>query len=296
MRRLQSCKAIRCNFLEGSLIKEGQLEGRETWKKVDSVCFTLMEKVQSDGEIITDALPEEARAWLEGLPWVQRRYVLLLCHLLSAATPETQAEFLDDFTADGLVYRVIQDQDTQDKVNSYLRHFYVKTTLTQPLLRRYIRQFYIHSAQDARQQPDLYLQSALKLMTSTQEKSSVFNYVLGFELIQMIFQMSWSQHERLYRLQISQEAFIRHYIKPIQYTHRINGLIVPEGERRFFARRNYFVEKPHIAGKRLAELVMATFSTETVIQFGFSTIRTPNFLQFDHSYIYEAEPPGAILV
>lgn len=255
-----------------------------------------MKLPQSNTEIIIGALPEEAQAWLEGLPWVQRRYVLSLCHLLSAAPPETQAEFLDDYTADGLVYRVIQDQDTQDKVKGYLRQFHINTTLSKAVLRRYIRQFYIHSAQDARQQPDLYLQSALKLMMSPQEKSSVFNYVLGFELMQMMFQMSWSQHERLYRLQVNQETFIRQYIKPIQHTHRINGMIVPDGASQFFARRNYFVERPQIAGKRLAELVMATFTNEMVIQLGFSIIRTPNFLQFDYNYIYAAEPIGAIMV
>lgn len=258
--------------------------------------LTLMNNVQSDTEIIFDALPSEARAWLEGLPWLQRRYVLSLCHLLSAAPPEMQADFLDDFTADGLVYRVLQDQDTQDRVNSYLQQFHITTTLTKSLLRSYIRQFYIHSAQEARQQPDLYLQSALKLMTSAQEKNSVFNYVLGFELIQMMFQMSWSQHERLYRLQITQETFIRQYIKPIQYAHRINGLIVPDDESQFFARRSYFIEKPKVSGKRLAELVMATFTPEAVIQFGFSSIRTPNFFQFDYSYIYGSEPVEAVLV
>ncbi|MEM9003509.1 MAG: cobyrinic acid a,c-diamide synthase [Cyanobacteria bacterium P01_F01_bin.86] len=255
-----------------------------------------MNFLQSDTEIVFGALPEEAQEWLEGLPWVQRRYVLSLCHLLSAATPETQAEFLDDYTADGLVYRVIQDQDTQDKVRGYLQQFHIKTTLSKTVLRRYIRQFYIHSAQDTQQQTDLYLQSALKLIMSSQEKSSVFNYVLGFEILQMMFQMSWSQHERLYRLQVNQETFIREYIRPIQHTHRLNGIIVPDGESQFFARRNYFVEQPKISGKRLAELVMATFTNEKVIQLGFSIIRTVNFFQFDYSYIYDCEPAGAILV
>jgi hypothetical protein len=243
---------------------------------------------------IFGALPEEAQAWLSALPWVQRRYVLLLCHLMSASPPEAQAEFLDNYTADGLVYRVIQDQDTRQKVHSHLQQFFIQTELTETILRGYIRQFYIHLAQDTRQQPDLYLEAALKLMVNTQEKNTVFNYVLGFELLKMIFQMSWAEQERLYRLQVSQDEFIRQYIKPIQYTHRLNGIIVPRNEVQFFARRDYFIARPHISGKRLTELTMATFTADVVIQFGFSVIRSPNALQFDYEYVYETEPGEAI--
>ena len=253
-----------------------------------------MTRPPSDPDFIFGALPVEAQAWLEKLPWVQRRYVLLLCHLMSASPPETQAEFLDNYTADGLVYRVIQDQDTQQKVHNYLRQFHIDTQLTELVLRAYIRQFYIHSAQDARQQPDLYLESALKLVASTQEKNSVFHYVLGFELIKMMFRMSWAEQERLYRLQVSQEEFIQQFIKPIQHTHRINGIIVPRDEGQFFARRDYFVERPKISGKRLIALVMATFTTDAVTQLGFSIIRTPNSFQFEYAYVFEEEQMGAI--
>lgn len=251
--------------------------------------------VHADNDPIFGALPQKAQVWLEGLPWEQRRYVLSLCHLMSASPPEIQAEFLDDYTADGLVYRVIQDQDTKQKVSSYLEQFHINTQLTEVVLRSYIRQFYIHSAQDVRQQPDLYLESALRLMISTQERSSVFSYVLGFELIKLIFQMSWAQMERLYRLQVSQEDFIRTYVRPIQHTHRINNIIVPRDEDQFFARRDYFVQRPQLHGKRLVELVMVTFTAQVVGNLGFNIIRTPNSFQFDYDYIYAPEPAEAIL-
>ena len=250
--------------------------------------------MQSNIDSIFGALPQAARTWLEELPWTQRRYVLSLCHLVSASSPKLQAEFLDDYTADGLVYRVIQDQDTRHKVNNYLQHFHIKTQLTASLLRGYIRQFYIHSAQDSRQQPDQYLKSALKLVMSTQEKNTVFNYVLGFELIQMMFQMSWAQQERLYRLQITQEEFVRRYIKPIQFAHRINGIIVPRDQGHFFARRDYFVQLPNISRKRLLELVMATFTTEVVTQLGFSVICTTKAFRFDYDYIFAPESVDVI--
>ena len=221
-------------------------------------------------------------------------YVLLLCRLMCVTPPELQAEFLDHYTADGVVSRVIQDRDTQQRVNTYLQKFRIRTQLSELLLRRYIRQLYIHSAQDTRQQPDHYIESALKLVISTEECNSVFNYVLGFELIKLMFQMSWSQHERLYRLQITQEAFINTYIKPIQYTHRLNGIIAPKDERRFFAKRGFYIQKPKIHDKRLVELVMATFTASTVADFGFSIICHANFFHFDYDYIYAPEQRQAI--
>lgn len=247
-----------------------------------------------DSDPVFGSLPTAAKQWLESLPWAQRRYVLSLCHIMCATPPELQAEFLDDYTADGLVSRIIHDKDTQQRVNAYLERFHINLRLNEGVLRRYIRQFYVHSAQDTRQQPDLYLESALRLVASSEERNSVFNYALGFELIKLMFQMSWSQHERLYKLQVSQEDFISLFIKPIQHAHRINGIIVPKDEGYFFARRDYYVQIPQLSGKRLIELVMATFTTSVVTNFGLSIIRSPNSFQFDYDYIFEPEPEEAI--
>jgi hypothetical protein len=208
---------------------------------------------------------------------------------MCAAPPEIQAEFLDDYTADGLVSRKLEDRDTRQRVSQHLRDFNLTTELTEGVLRSYIRQFYIHSAQDSRRQPDLYLESALKLVFSTEERNNVFNYILGFELLKMMFQMSWLQHERLYRLQRNQEEFITLYIKPIQHAHRVNGIIVPRDEGVFFAKRNYFVQEPEISEKKLIELVMATFTTDITSNFGFSIIRHPHSMLFDRDYIFHPE-------
>lgn len=240
-------------------------------------------------ESILARLPLEAKEWAESLPWLQRRFLLSLCHLMVAATPETRAEFLDDYTADGLVSKILEDRDTKQKVREYLQEFRIETELTTPLLRNYIRQFYLHSAQDMRRQPDLYLESALKLVMSTEERNSVFNYILGFELIKMMFRMSWLEHEKLYRLQRNQEEFIQTYIKPIQYTHKINKIIVPKDEHLFFARRDYYVQKPIISDRKLIALAIATFTTETTTNFGFSIIRHNHALAFDYDYIFSGE-------
>jgi len=238
---------------------------------------------------ILTKLPAEARIWVESLSWHQRRYMLSLCHLMCAATPETQAEFLDDYTADGLVSRKLEDQETKQRVGQYLSDFHIQTELSEAVLRSYIKQFYIHSAQDARRQPDQYLQSALRLVFSSEERNNVFNYILGFELLKMMFSMSWFQHERLYRLQRNQDEFISVYVRPIQHAHRINGIVVPKDEGVFFAKRNYFVHRPEILPKKLMELVMATFTTDVTSNFGFTVIRHPNSLCFDYNYIFEPE-------
>ncbi|MGK7888255.1 MAG: cobyrinic acid a,c-diamide synthase [Leptolyngbyaceae cyanobacterium] len=244
-------------------------------------------------ENILAHLPEAARAWFESLSWQERRYVLSLCHLMCVASPEAQAEFLDGYTADGLVSKKLSDRETKGRVEDHLRQFKIDTPLTAVIIRRYIRQFYIHSAQDTHRQPALYLEAALKLIFSNEERNNVFNYILGFELFKMLFKMSWLQHERLYLLQRNQDEFIQNYIKPIQHAHRLNGIVVPKDEGVFFAQRQYYVVVPTITDKKLVELVMATFSTEKTSHFGFSIIRHINALVFDYDYIF-APGPDAI--
>ncbi|MFW6357937.1 MAG: cobyrinic acid a,c-diamide synthase [Chroococcales cyanobacterium] len=240
-------------------------------------------------ETMLDKLPPDARKWAEGLPWKERRYLLSLCHLLCATTPEVQAEFLDEYTADGVISKVWLDREKQEKVQQYLQSFHLDTELNEAILRRYIRQFYIHSAQDVRRQPEQYLESALRLVVSTEEKNYVLNYILGFEIMKMMFRMSWLQQERLYRLQINQEDFYYRYIKPIQYAHRINGIIQPKDEKVFFAKRHYFVQEPEITDKKVIELVMLTFTTDVVSHLGFSIARNPDHIPFDYDYIFQPE-------
>jgi hypothetical protein len=241
-------------------------------------------------DTVLQKLPVEVKDWAQSLPWNQRRYVLSLCYILCASTPDLQAEFLDNYTADGLVSKMFEDVDTLHRVKEYLIRFRVKKQLNESDLRSYIKQFYIHSAQQSRRETDQYLESALRFVLSTEERNNVFNYILGFEFIKIVFQMSWLQHERLARLQKNQSQFIETYIKPIQHAHRINGIILPKDERIFFARRTYYVQLPNISYRRLIELVMATFTTEMVSNCGFSISRHSQALRFDCDYIYDPEP------
>lgn len=240
-----------------------------------------------------DKLPPEAKQWAEGLPWQQRRYLLSLCYLLCAASPEIQGQFLDEYTADGLIAKIIQDYDTQAKVQRYLESFCIDTRLSPALLRSYIRQFYIHSAQDVRRQPEKYLESALRLVISPEEKTYVLNYILGFEMIEMMFKMSWLQHERLYLLQSNQEDFYYTYIKPIQHAHQLNGIINPKNKGSFFSERSYFIKVPEISDRKLIELVMVTFTTDVVSYLGFSIVRNLRHIPFDYDYIFQPEQEQA---
>jgi hypothetical protein len=188
------------------------------------------------------------------------------------------------------------DQIPPKSVEKYLHKFHINKILDEVATRDYIEQFYIHLSQDLRTHMDSHIEVALQLVSNKKECNNIFYYILGFEILKMIFQMSWLQHERLYELQKNQESFIKNYIKPIQETHRINGIVVPKNEKVFFAKRSYFIKKPKIKDKKLNELVMATFTTDTVKHLGFLIVRHLNFLVFDYDYIFSDEPEKLFLI
>ncbi len=235
---------------------------------------------------ILSSLPPEARDWLTSLPWQQRRYVLSLCHLACATPSAQQAEFLDAYTAEGLLSRIVDDADTRQRVNEHLARFRSDAEIDDATVRKYIRQVYVHSVQDARQRPDLYLETALMLMGSAQEHSSVLSYILGFEILKLLFDMSWAQHERLYHLQPNQDEFTREFIRPVQQAHKRYGIVKPRDEKNFFARRDYFIQQPKIHRQRIVGLIIEFFTANKIIELGFSVLRHPNAIHFDYEYIY----------
>ena len=240
---------------------------------------------------ILETIPIEVKTWAASIPLNQRHYILsLLFHLIAENSPETKAEILDDFTADNLVVKILQDQVPQQLVSRYLTKFRIKKELDEHVLKSYVKQFYIHSSRDLNQQPYFYLDSVIRLVHDAEERNKFFYYILGCEILKMMFQMSWLQHERLYQLQKHQESFLKTYIKPIQYAHKINNIILPKYENVFFARRDYFIKKPRIKTEKLNSLVIDTFTTYTVTNLGFLIIHHLDFLVFDYDYIYNSEP------
>ncbi len=235
---------------------------------------------------VLSSLPPEARAWLTDLPWQERRYVLSLCHLVCATPSAQQAEFLDVYTAEGLLSRIVHDADTRERVNEHLAHFHSQADIDDITVRRYIRQVYMHSVKDARSHPDLYLETALSLMGSAHEHSSILSYILGFEILKLLFAMSWEQHERLYHLQPNQDDFTREYIRPVQEAHKRHGIVVPKDEKTFFARRDYFIRRPNIHPHRMVNLIIEAFTADKIIDLGFAVLRHPNAIHYDHDYIH----------
>lgn len=196
---------------------------------------------------------------------------------------------------------MIADRTRQQLTNllkKRLEKFNISQEINGLFLKKYIQQFYIHSAYDLRANSNFPLESFIQLGDDREDVNNtiIFYYILGFEFLKLIFQMSWLQHERLYGLQKNQEAFIRTYIKPIQNTHKLNGIIVPRNESIFFAKRNYFIKKPRIRDKKVTELVMATFTVDTVANLGFLMIRHLNFIVFDYDYIFSSEPESFFLL
>lgn len=216
---------------------------------------------------------------------------------MRAFSRQEKQGFSKPYTAEELVRNMLLDRFFHNIVKKYLKKFSIEQELNDSVLKKYVQQFYIHSTQDLRAKRELSFESFVRLVNNREEPDDylIYYYILGFEILKMIFQMSWLQHERLYGLQKNQESFIKTYIKPIQHTHRINGIIVPKYERVFFAKRSYFVKKPQIKEKKLTELVMATFTADTVTNLGFLIIRHLNFLVFDYDYIFGEEPESLFL-
>lgn len=261
------------------------------------ITYKLTDKHENNQEIRSfEKIPVEVRKWVKTIPLAERLHILsILCYLMFPDSKDTQLQLLDDYVADGLVSRIVKDKIPQQLVKKYLKKFKIDKQLNDLLLRSYIKQFYIHSAQDLRTQPYLYLESVLRLFHSIEERNKLFYYILGFEILKMIFQMSWLQHERLYQLQKNQEHFLKTYIKPIQHAHRINRIIVPKDENVFFAKRDFFIKNPKIKKHKLIELVRDTFPVNTVSDLGFLIIHHIDFLVFDYEYIFNSEQEGLFI-
>lgn len=236
---------------------------------------------------ILSRLPAEANDWLTTLPWEQRRYILSLCHLVCATPSEQQAEFLDAYTAEGLLSQIADDADTRRRVNEHLKRFHCSIELNDDTFRHYIRHVYMHSMSDTDQRPELYLETVLMLIGSTRKRSSVLCYILGFEILKLLFCMSWAQHERLASLQVNQDQFNNTFTVPVQKAQKTEGLVVPRGERDFFARRDYYIQQPTISPERLVELVIRYFSADKIIDIGFMILRHPNAIHFDYNFVHE---------
>lgn len=217
---------------------------------------------------------------------------------MCAVSRKAKAKSLKKNTANGLASKILVGQVSQEVVIKYFKRFHIEKELNEVTLKKYAQQFHIHLTQDLRTHSEFTFESDLFLSRPPKEQTnpSILYYILGFEIIKMIFKMSWLQHERLYGLQKNQESFITTYIKPIQYTHKINGIIVPKDENIFFAKRSYFVKRPRIRDKKLNQLVMTTFTTDTITTLGFLIIRHLNFLVFDYDYIFSNEPESFFLL
>lgn len=234
-------------------------------------------------------LPAEAREWLTQLPWEQRQYLLPLFHLLCTASSSEQTKFLDAYTAGGLLSRAVSKRDARQRVNELLAGFHITTGLNDEMVRSYVHQAYLHSIQDAQDQPEMYLEAALMLVRNVAEHDSILSYILGFEILKMLFSMSWEQHERLYKLQPNQDDFTREYIRPVQAAHKRHRIVVPTGVKNFFSRRDYFVRQPNLSEAKTTELIFESFSAEKIIGIGFLVLRHPNAIHFDYDYVYNSD-------
>jgi hypothetical protein len=212
-----------------------------------------------------------------------------------------QSRLLSDYTTDKTIDRIFNAASLKQRVKFHLSRLQRPTEITPHLIKSYVRQFYLHALQDSRCEASRSLQSALQLFVShdsdaqavVDDRSPLLCYLLGFEIITMLFEMSWQQHERLYYLQHNQEYFFHQYIKPVQTAHRLNDKVVPRDRGMFFARRVYFIQRPSLRPQQLKAIAIATFPAETILKLGFEVIRHPRSFVFDNAAIFD-EPEMAM--
>jgi hypothetical protein len=202
----------------------------------------------------------------------------------SVAAPLRLSEFSETYP--DAPSPIALDRELKTQVQNYLVRFRLGTVITPEVMQRYMRQFYIHVVQHSPSRSSALIQG-LKGIDRLDHRNQVLAYILGFELIKMLFQMSWQQHERLYDLQRNQEDFLIRYIRPVQRAHQLNHVVVPRDQDLFFARRDYFVQRPRIPAHKLEVLAIATFTAETVLNFGFEVVRHPDSFRFDYAQVFE---------
>ena len=207
---------------------------------------------------------------------------------LSSVELPHQSHLLRGYTADKTIDRILNAYNLKTSVEHQLKRLHRPNhSLTPDLIQAYVSQFYLHALQDSRSEASTFLQSALKLFVRQDDRNPILCYVLGFEIITLLFGMSWHEHERLYYLQHHPEQFYYRYIKPIQVAHRLNEKIIPRDADIFFARRNYFIQRPSLRPQQLKAIAIATFPAEAVLKLGFEIIRHPRSFVFDHAAIFD---------
>ncbi len=207
---------------------------------------------------------------------------------LSSVELPHQSHLLRGYTADKTINRILNAGNLKASVEGHLKRLNrPNSSLTTDLIQTYVSQFYLHALQDPRSEASDFLKSALQLFVRQDDRNPILCYILGFEVITLLFGMSWYEHERLYYLQHHPEQFYYLYIKPIQIAHRLNEKIVPRDADIFFARRTYFIQRPSLRPQQLKAIAIATFPAETVLKLGFEIIRHPRSFVFDHAAIFD---------
>ncbi len=207
---------------------------------------------------------------------------------LSSVELPHQSHLLRGYTDDKTIDRIINACNLKTTVEQQLKRLHrPNSSLTTDLIQAYMSQFYLHALQDSRSEASSFLRSALELFVRQDDRNPILCYVLGFEVVTLLFSMSWHEHERLYYLQQNQEQFFYRYIKPIQAAHRLNEKVVPRDADIFFAKRAYFVQRPALRPQQLKAIAVATFPAEAVLKLGFDIIRQPRSFVFDHAAIFD---------
>ncbi len=202
-----------------------------------------------------------------------RRYLLNSMTLFASISPEQQHQILNDLIQSELINLAEQSKKyLHERIAAAFNKFCISQNLGEKDLAEYYYKYYVISGVI----PDGITSESL---------NKLGDFILGLELVKLIFLMSFVEQQRFFELQgnySSQAVLFYRYIRPIR-SKLIKEKIV---NRDIIG--NYYYSKPWLNESELLDYIFEVFNLETLLYLG----QTAKNLTFEKEYIYKSQEPG----
>ncbi|MCT7977963.1 hypothetical protein [Laspinema olomoucense] len=220
------------------------------------------------GHVIPHSFLEEFRTKAPST----RRYLLNSLTLFACISPEQQHQALNDLIQSELVSLAEKTQNyLHDRIHTVLQHFGIDEAGESKRIAEYYYRYYL-------------LTGAIPENLTTEYLTHLLNFIIGIEVIKIIFRMSFIEQQRFFEIQgryaIQVMIFYR-YIKPIRDKLIQEKLISRD------VSGSYYYTKANLSEDKILDYIFEVFKLEKIETLG----ELAKDLQFDREYIYK--PPHA---
>jgi hypothetical protein len=220
------------------------------------------------GHIIPESFLEEFRTKAPST----RRYLLNSLTLFACISPEQQHQALNDLIQSELVSLAEKTQMyLHDRIHAVMNRFGIDQSGESKRIAEYYYRYYL-------------LSGTVPENLTTEYLTHLLNFILGIEVIKIIFAMSFIEQQRFFEIQgryaIQVMIFYR-YIKPIRDKLMDEKLISRD------VSGSYYYTKPSLSEDKVLDYIFEVFKLDTIENLG----ELAKDLQFDLEYIYK--PPHA---